>query len=285
MLLSTNAPFPVLTADGDMFISSGPDLRDGMFHHVAVTLDRSSTTGGKLFVDGNVVLTFDALSHRGDLSNTGQLLIGGPTTTRSNSFFYGSIDELAIYNRALTTNEIQAIAGAGSAGKCKVAPFILVQPTNQLAKAGSNVTFSVVAGGNPNLRYQWFRSLLPPVGIPIAGATNPTYVITNVQVSQLGIYFVRVTNFFGFVNSSNAALDVRLAAPPANSVLQFGLTDGHPLLQFTGVAGQPYLVQASTNLTDWTVIGTATDLGDGKFEFADPDWTNYSACFYRIVLP
>jgi hypothetical protein len=94
-----------------------------------------------------------------------------------------------------------------------------------------------------------------------------------------------VTNFFGFVNSSNAALDVRLAAPPANSVLQFGLTDGHPLLQFTGVAGQPYLVQASTNLTDWTVIGTATDLGDGKFEFADPDWTNYSACFYRIVLP
>jgi hypothetical protein len=33
--------------------------------------------------------------------------------------FNGLIDELAIYNRALSATEIQAIFSAGSAGKCK----------------------------------------------------------------------------------------------------------------------------------------------------------------------
>jgi hypothetical protein len=33
------------------------------------------------------------------------------------------------------------------------------------------------------------------------------------------------------------------------------------------------------------VIGTAIDLGDGTFEFVDPDWTNYTTRYYRIILP
>jgi hypothetical protein len=277
--LATNSPN--LNSNSATFISSGPDLRDGMFHHVAMTLDRSSTTGGKLFVDGNVVLTFDAFSRRGDLSNSGQLFIGAPTVTLSNSFFYGSIDEMAIYNRALSTNEIQAIAGAGSAGKCKVPPTIVTQPVSQTVQLGSNATFMVVATGSPNLRYQWFRT----VGGIAVPSTNSTLVFSNVTSSVVGTYFVRVTNFFGSVTSSNAVLALAPVAPPAGGVIQFGMTGGQPLLQFAGIPGQPYLVQASTNLTDWKVIGTATDLGDGTFEFADPDWTNYSACFYRIVLP
>jgi hypothetical protein len=66
-------------------------------------------------------------------------------------------------------------------------------------------------------------------------------------------------------------------APPANRVLQVGLTHRQPLLQSPGVVGQQYFVQASSKLIGWTVIGTATDLGDGTFEFADPEWTNYAA--------
>ena len=106
-----------------------------------------------------------------------------------------------------------------------------------------------------------------------------------VQITAAGQYFVRVTNFWGSAISSNAVLAV-VQVPgvaPSNGTLQFDLTAGQPHLQFTGLAGQEYFVEASTNLVDWTVIGTAADLGDGRFEFFDPDWTNYSACFYRIV--
>src|ERR1035438_3721034 len=35
------------------------DLRDGQFHHVAVTVQRNSTTGLKFYVDGQLVATFD----------------------------------------------------------------------------------------------------------------------------------------------------------------------------------------------------------------------------------
>jgi len=34
-------------------------------------------------------------------------------------YFHGLIDEVVLYNRALTTEEIQMIYDAGSEGKCK----------------------------------------------------------------------------------------------------------------------------------------------------------------------
>jgi hypothetical protein len=278
--LGTNAPLPTITSNSSMFISPGPDLRDGMFHHVALSLTRNTTNGGILCVDGNVVLTFDPTSRRGSLANTGPLYIGA-SDFDSNSYFFGLIDELTIYGRALSISEIQSIAAAGSAGKCKVRPAIVTQPVSQTVPLGSNATFTVVATGSPTLRYQWFRT----VGGITVPTTNSMLVFSNVTSTLVGTYFVRVTNYFGSVTSSNAVLAVTGISPPVNSVLQFGIAAGQPLLQFAGVAGQPYLVQASTNLTDWTVIGTATDLGDGTFEFADPDWTNHSACFYRIILP
>ena len=57
------------TTNASVFISGGPDLRDAMFHHVAVTLTRGDTNGGKLYVDGQVALTFDPTPRRASLSN------------------------------------------------------------------------------------------------------------------------------------------------------------------------------------------------------------------------
>ena len=36
-----------------------------------------------------------------------------------NRYFHGLIDEVGLFNRALSESEIQAIYNAGSAGKCK----------------------------------------------------------------------------------------------------------------------------------------------------------------------
>ena len=96
----------------------GPDLRDGLFHHVAMTVDRDSTTGLKLYVDGNLVGTpFDPTPEPGDLSNTGPLRIGNHANTYINCFFKGIIDEVGLYNRALSWTEVQEIFNAGRAGK------------------------------------------------------------------------------------------------------------------------------------------------------------------------
>ncbi len=66
-------------------------------------------------------------------------------------------------------------------------PEITVQPQNQAAGPGENVTLSVVARPSP-LLYQWFQN-----GNSISGATNASYTITGLNVSKIGIYTVRVT--------------------------------------------------------------------------------------------
>jgi hypothetical protein len=44
-------------------------------------------------------------------------------------------------------------------------------------------------------------------------------------------------------------------------------------------------LEASTNLSSWTVIGPANDLGTGAFQFQDSNWTNYNTGFYRVFVP
>jgi len=95
---------------------NGPDLFDGRFHQVAVTVARHSTDGGKLYVDGSPVATFDPTSQAGDLSNDQPLLIGKHSCAGYYAFFHGLIDHVAIYNRALSGDEIKSLCPMDNTG-------------------------------------------------------------------------------------------------------------------------------------------------------------------------
>ena len=190
---------------------TGPDLRDGSWHHVAVTVHRASTTGGNLYVDDSLIATFDPTGNQGDLSNTQPLLIGlHPNYPRLNANFKGGIDEVSLYNRALSRGEVQSIFDAGHSGKCAtpVPPTIYSQPANQTVLVGQTATLTVGATGTAPLVYQWTFD-----GAPLEGATNASLVLANVQVAQGGTYAVLVTNKLGSAVSSNAVLTVNLAPP------------------------------------------------------------------------
>jgi len=243
-----------------MFVSSGPDLRDGLFHHVAVTLVRSATNGGNLFVDGQPVLTFDPTARRGSLSNTASLLIGSPAgagffNSSSNTFFNGLIDELALYNRALTAPEVLAIRQAGAAGKCKAFPIILMQPAGQRVTLGSNATFSVTAGGATPLRYQWFHN-----NVAQFGATNSSYSFL-VQSNSAGFYFVRITNVFGTATSFSVLLSVN--NPPIAQPQQVSLNEDTPapiVLHGTDLQPDPISYSVVTPPTHGSVFGLPPNL-------------------------
>jgi len=53
-------------------------------------------------------------------------------------------------------------------------------------------------------------------------------------------------------------------------------------LKFNGTAGWVQIVEASTNLVDWEMIGAAVDRGDGSFEFEDANASKFPGRFYRI---
>ena len=192
------------SSNGTDWAATVPDLRDGNMHHVALTLVRNSTTGGHIYVDGVQVLEFNPTAQAGDLSTPQPLRIGNHPDATYYSFFKGRIDELAIYRRALSSNEVAAIYNAGVTGKCPPSPTppsITLQPTNQTVAVGVTVTFSVTASGTPPLSYQWNFN-----GTNIVGATNTMLTLTNVQLNQAGNYAVLVTNAYGSALSSNAVL-------------------------------------------------------------------------------
>ncbi len=111
--------FRIANASGYANFNATGNLRDGGYHHVAVTLDRSATNGGHLYVDGTSILTFNPTVVSGSLSNAEPVRIGVHPQSGFNGWYKGVIDEATIYRRALTSTEVTALYTAGSAGKCK----------------------------------------------------------------------------------------------------------------------------------------------------------------------
>lgn len=89
---------------------------------------------------------------------------------------------------------IHALALFGVAASLWAQPSIPAsKPADQIHVAGATVTFSVDARGESPLSYQWLFYRNASVSSAIAGETNATLVLTNVQ-PVTGRYAVRVTD-------------------------------------------------------------------------------------------
>jgi len=127
----------ITSQSGDYF--TGGFVADGNFHHVAVTFNGNAHY---LYKDGQLVSSKTMFTQGDAITNA---FIGG--AINSNTYWNGVIDDLGIYNRALSQAEIKQIFDAGSNGKCyNVAPLItsfMATPSNGTAPL--NVTFTVAA--------------------------------------------------------------------------------------------------------------------------------------------
>src|SRR4051812_31270992 len=113
------------------------------WHHFAYTYDGSTQA---IYLDGGLAGSAAATPAIG--YDTHPLLIGADIDNESTTgFFPGRIDEVAIYNRALSQTEIQTVFGAGTFGKCYVAPSA---PSISGFTPGSGITGSsvVISGSN-----------------------------------------------------------------------------------------------------------------------------------------
>jgi len=244
--------FPALTKVGIDNVTLGTAITDTNFHHLAVTKNGSTVL---FFIDG---AAYPAPPYNQAFTFTSPAAIGG---IDNNFTFLGAIDEVAVYSRALTTNEVQAIYDARGSGKCLVPipPFISTQPTGRTVTVGSNTTFSVAAGGSVPLSYQWRFN-----GTNIANATTTSLTLTNVQMSQAGNYSVTVTNVAGATNSDDALLSV--VFPPATlRVVGGSAASGGPVtlpVQLTANGNENALGFSLNFSTQWLAYAGVT-LGSG----------------------
>jgi hypothetical protein len=61
--------------------------------------------------------------------------------------------------------------------------------------------------------------------------------------------------------------------------------NGKVRIQFAGPPGRACIVEASTDLVDWTKIGVAKELAPGEFEFEDANASGMPTRYYRAVIP
>jgi pectate lyase/pectin methylesterase-like acyl-CoA thioesterase len=167
-------------------------------------------------------------------------------------------------------------------------PTIAAQPISQTAATGSNVTFTVAANSALPLTYQWKKN-----GVEIGGATTDTLALSNIQLSDAGIYTVTVSNSAGSVESAPATLSVTLAAGAAGMVvMNDSFADGERLTLAPPNSGAWLKAQSSTAATvaagsaRFTWNTTSADMISGYFTNAGSpvtlgvgDTLNVSATF------
>ena len=101
-------------------VRSSTPVNDGLFHHVAIVRE---TTNMLVYVDG-VLEDSNSTSGITIISNATEFVAGrSPCVTSDGTrYFDGRLDELSLYDRALSQGEIAAIHAAGEAGKCPPKP-------------------------------------------------------------------------------------------------------------------------------------------------------------------
>ena len=107
---------------------SGVFVANGQWRHIAVTVDRSSPTGGRFYVDGVHVATFDPTIRPGSLTNANPLRMASRSSSVT-GLYRGALDEVELFPRVLSPTEVRSIYLAGSSGKCKRPPTPTPTPT------------------------------------------------------------------------------------------------------------------------------------------------------------
>ena len=268
------------------FSFAGIDLGGGSFapvldhwHHLAVT------RGGSLFsfyVDGSLISS--------GTSTTPIPVVNAPVTLgQAEGLYYmgGLEDEVAIYNRALSGDEVRAVFEADTAGKCRapMAPVLVTQPQSITTFIGATVNFSVFAAGSPLPTYRWLFN-----GTNISGAKDSTLTLTNVQASQAGNYSVVVSNSQGSTNSASATLTLLTpdsCLPPASGIAGWWAGDGNvgdsagsSTGALTGAAiyvpGKVGLAFSLTNAGSYVSIPDQTAAVTGTADFTIELWAQFA---------
>lgn len=119
------------------------------------------------------------------------------------------------------------------------APAISTQPASRSVYEGSNLTLGVVATSIGIPEYQWYVGTSGDTSNPIVGETSETLTLTNVQTSDAGDYWVRVTDpaatmdGFPAETTDSATATVQVLPPRVGRVV---LIDFNASLALSGTA-------------------------------------------------
>ena len=153
-------------------------------------------------------------------------------------------------------------------------PSITNQPAPVTVLVSNSATFTVGAGGTAPLAYQWRLNTTTNV----LNATNASLTITNVQATNAGNYTVVVTNSFGSVTSSPAALTVNFPPGITNQPTPVSVVVSNSATFTVGVSGTAPLAY------QWRLNTTTNLLGATNFSLTITNAQATNAGNYTVVI-
>jgi Immunoglobulin domain len=280
------------------------------FQSIVVSFDQSiSGTGPRDFnfqysTDGTTFTTFGssyiALTNGATANNegTGKTTSTWGTSGTRQSAYTDTNDLTAIsainnqstvYFRIVMADNLNGngVTLSGTAGACRVdnftvtgtslssTPSIVNQPLSLNVFKGDTASFSVTAGGDAPLSYQWYYT--NSTGLPfvpladgpssygfgsITNSTNANLRLFFVDPAQAGGYEVVVTNLSGSATSQVAILTVNLRTPIVTNIaylrslldpVNWKPIDTTNLYTFTGTVTSPYNLSTSASVEEFYV--------------------------------
>jgi hypothetical protein len=209
----------ILSNDGNTNngMNQGSNVRDGNWHHVVMTWQRdlssvytwqpSSVFMFRAYVDGALVSTrtsfnspipnINAATYIGSIDGTGE-------------FTNGILDDIRIYRKALTANEVAQISGVGQSFNYSWSPTSgLNSSTSQsvVASPTSTTTYTVTTSFNsgPAGSSQSIITVLSPASINFTGGGSVCEANTNSNLSVAGDNISDLLAYYPFSNSFNDA--------------------------------------------------------------------------------
>jgi hypothetical protein len=164
------------------------------------------------------------------------------------------------------------------------APIIVAQPQNALVTNGAPASFSVLAVGVRPLLYQWLAGTndLSDAG-EFTGSGTSNLFINPVGTNDVGFYSVIVSNAYGVVTSSVAALAVGTPPVIVTQPQSESVTAGFPVGFSVVVSGAaPFFYQWQFNQTNLADGGVFTGSMASNLVIAAIDDTNAGS--YSVVI-
>jgi hypothetical protein len=133
----------------------------------------------------------------------GTLQLGQDGT--SGRLFKGALDEVTVYDRALSEAEITKLRNAGFSGTYAPTPVTIAeQPESQTIMVGSSHTLQAKVTGSIPLTYQWRKN-----GQDIPGAVRSSLTFPSAAEADTGTYQLFVTQGASTTSSAAATLTVK----------------------------------------------------------------------------
>lgn len=155
----------------------------------------------------------------------GPIWIGGDPTAAGTTIFPGRISNVAVFNSALTDDQIYDLFVAGFQNAGFPASIIQQPPATVTNYAGYTLQLNAVPGGSNPMTNQWKLNGVNVVdgwynGVIVTGSKSNVLTIQNVSAAYQGTYTLAVTNSLGGAVSSNSLVTiVAPVAPPSGNLV------------------------------------------------------------------